>query len=162
MVMGYNDDKPLKRTFKKRRLSRTGGDLPDFFSFPSSADQSTASQPFRVSVRSFLSRHAHLTLPPSLFPSLLTWRVALRLEDPDLSPSVVVLDVVEEDVTRSKRSVYCDHCRVVGESTHRLSSLLCVSTLFLTNSSRLNLFFSIFLKNIYQVFLFFSRFILFR
>lgn len=120
MVFGFNDERPLKRA-KKRRLSRTAEDLPDFFAFPSPADQTTASQPFRDNVKSFLSCHARLTLPPSLFPSLLTWRVTLRLEDPDLLPSVVVLDVVEEDVTSSRRSVYCDHCRVVGESTHRLS-----------------------------------------
>ncbi|XP_009366883.2 LOW QUALITY PROTEIN: PHD finger protein At1g33420 [Pyrus x bretschneideri] len=31
---------------------------------------------------------------------------------------VLPLDVVEEDVTRSRRSVYCDQCRVVGWSGH--------------------------------------------
>ncbi|XAR51055.1 hypothetical protein NMG60_11005565 [Bertholletia excelsa] len=105
--------RPLKRM--KRRVT---ADLSDFLSFPSSGDG--AGGPFRTSVREFLSKHA--TLPPlsSLFPHLLTWQVLFRVGDltddgPDASPAVVCLDIVEEDVSRS-RSIYCDQCRVVGWS----------------------------------------------
>ncbi|XP_019083215.1 PREDICTED: PHD finger protein At1g33420-like [Camelina sativa] len=55
----------------------------------------------------------------------MTWQIMLRPGDSpdgasDLSSRVISLDVVEEDVTRSSRSVYCDHCRVVGWSSHPL------------------------------------------
>ena len=40
------------------------------------------------------------------------------LDGPDISSVVLALDIVEEDVTRSSRSVYCNQCRVVGESAH--------------------------------------------
>lgn len=114
MVLGVRDDVPLKRAVKKRRISI---DLPDFFEFPPRGDLTTASQPFRDCVKAFLSRHARLTLPPSLFPSLLAWRVDFH------SPVAVALHVVEEDVTTSRRPVYCDHCRVVGKSINPLSML---------------------------------------
>lgn len=112
--------KPLKRM--KRRVT---ADLYDFLAFPSEGDE--LSGPFRTNVRSFLSRHARLPPPSSLFsptafPHLLTWQILFRvggLSDGELSHphpgAVVALDVVEEEVTRS-RSVYCDQCRVVGES----------------------------------------------
>ena len=58
---------------------------------------------------------------PAAPPHLLTWRVSLRVgeEGPeeDGGGCGVELNVVEEDVLRS-RSVYCDQCRVVGWSGH--------------------------------------------
>ncbi|KAL6956542.1 hypothetical protein U1Q18_041225 [Sarracenia purpurea var. burkii] len=109
--------RPLKRM--KRRVT---ADLSDFLAFPSAGDGSSAGAPFRTSVRAFLSRHAILPPPSSLFPHLLTWQILFRVGDltadgPNGSPAVVCLDVVEEDVARS-RSVYCDQCRVV-DSGHR-------------------------------------------
>ncbi|MQL83399.1 hypothetical protein Taro_015899 [Colocasia esculenta] len=84
-------------------------------------------------------------LSPTAAPHLLTWRVSFRIggskreeeaggeeapgrkkveEDDEAAAAasspqalVVDLDVVEEDVARS-RSVYCDQCRVVGWSGH--------------------------------------------
>ncbi|XP_043690688.1 PHD finger protein At1g33420-like [Telopea speciosissima] len=113
--------RPLKRM--KRRVT---ADLYDFLTFPAcSGDEISGGDhpdgPFRLNVRSFLSKHAQLPPPSSLFPHLLTWQIVFRIGDlvggPDSSPAVVALDVVEEDVTRS-RSVYCDQCRVVGWSGH--------------------------------------------
>lgn len=119
--------RPLKRM--KRRVT---ADLHDFLTFPSSPSSSSSSVdgkdglscgPFRTRVREFLTRNALLPPPSSLFPHLLTWQMMFRVGDltdgPDSLPEAVCLDVVEEDVTRS-RSVYCDQCRVVGESTLRL------------------------------------------
>lgn len=40
------------------------------------------------------------------------------LDVPGISPVVLALDIVEEDVTKSPRSVYCNQCRVAGESAH--------------------------------------------
>ncbi|KAL6228445.1 hypothetical protein ACLB2K_002395 [Fragaria x ananassa] len=105
------NERPTKRA--RRRVS---ADLPDLFTFPPPPPPSPDSpEAFRDNVRGFLGRHARVTLPSSsLFPSLLTWQIALRVD-----PSVVLpLDIVEEDVTRSRRSVYCDQCRVVGWSGH--------------------------------------------
>ncbi|KAE9444750.1 hypothetical protein RHGRI_022235 [Rhododendron griersonianum] len=113
--------RPLKR-IKRRRVT---ADLNDFLTFPSAAVvDDVGSIPFRTSVRAFLSKHAALPPPSSLFPHLLTWQILFRVGDltaegPDASPAVVCLDVVEEDVARS-RSVYCDQCRVVGEFLHRV------------------------------------------
>lgn len=127
--------RPLKRAKK-----RVTADLYDLLTFPAGAGIGYDG-PFRTNVRSFLSRHARLPPPssvlsPAAAPHLLTWRVSFRIGGPktaeepgeedtdrkvdDDSPSafVVDLDVVEEDVARS-RSVYCDQCRVVGESTQR-------------------------------------------
>ncbi|PON34876.1 Autoimmune regulator [Parasponia andersonii] len=110
MVLGVKDDNGMAlQSVKKRRICK---DLPDFFEFPPRGGSATASQPFRDSVKAFLSSHARLTLQSSLFPSLLAWSLDLR------SPAPVVLHIVEEDVTTSRRSVYCDHCRVVGWSGH--------------------------------------------
>ncbi|CAI0555967.1 unnamed protein product [Linum tenue] len=120
MVM---NNRPLKRA----RRNRVTADLHDFLTFPgeelnSSSESPGGGGPFRETVKAFLARHARLTSPPSLFPSLLTWQTAFRVGDlvdgPDLSPLVVALDVVEEDVTRSSASVYCNQCRVVGWSNH--------------------------------------------
>lgn len=102
----------------KRRVT---ADLCDFLTFPSAADE--FSGPFRSNVRSFLSKHARLPsfFAPVIFPYLLTWQIAFRIGEVDGQDSsqvaTIALDVVEEDVTRS-RSVYCDQCRVVGWSGH--------------------------------------------
>ncbi|KAL5567434.1 hypothetical protein UlMin_030598 [Ulmus minor] len=100
--------------------SRVTADLYDFLTFPSDSD-GCAAGPFRTNVRSFLSKHAILPPPSSLFPHLLTWQILFRVGDAidglDSLPVVVCLDIVEEDVARS-RSVYCDQCRVVGWSGH--------------------------------------------
>ncbi|BFG30420.1 hypothetical protein CerSpe_166940 [Prunus speciosa] len=115
------NERPPKRM--KRRIT---ADLNDFFTFPSESVSANHVGPFRTCVRDFISKHALLPPPSSLFPHLMTWQVLFRvgdLHDPHASSSsstdaaVVCLDIVEEDVARS-RSVYCDHCRVVGWSGH--------------------------------------------
>ncbi|XP_020214399.1 PHD finger protein At1g33420 [Cajanus cajan] len=110
------NERPSKRM--KRRVT---ADLYDFLTFPAAADASSC-EPFRNCVQRFLSDNARITFPPSLFPSLMTWQILFRVGDlvegPDLSPAMVTLDIVEEDVTRSRTSVYCDQCRVVGWSGH--------------------------------------------
>ncbi|KAL4560967.1 hypothetical protein LXL04_033125 [Taraxacum kok-saghyz] len=103
--------RPLKRM--KRRVT---ADLNDFLTFPSGDLTPTA--PFRTSVREFLLRHALLPPPSSLLPHLLTWQILFRVGEQTVAgdgDASVCLDVVEEDVIRS-RSVYCDQCRVVGWS----------------------------------------------
>lgn len=112
-----------RATKRARRSNRISADLYDFTTFPAEEinGDSTTLPPFRDGVRTFLATHARVTFPPStLFSSLMTWQIMLRPGDStdgsDLSSKLVSLDVVEEDVTRSSRSVYCDHCRVVGES----------------------------------------------
>ncbi|KAK1587373.1 hypothetical protein Q3G72_012214 [Acer saccharum] len=113
--------RPLKRM--KRRVT---ADLYDFLTFPA-VEGSGAMEPFRVNVRTFLSQHAMPPPPTSLFPHLLTWQILFRVGDvmmdgPDsMAPMTVWLDVVEEDVARS-RSVYCDQCRVVGWSGNPVCS----------------------------------------
>jgi hypothetical protein len=133
--------RPLKRM--KRRVT---ADLHDFLNFPSSSSvagkDGVSDGPFRTRVSDFLAKHALLPPPSSLFPHLLTWQMLFRVGDatdgPDSIPDLVCLDVVEEDVARS-RNVYCDQCRVVGEShspTHFIDSLsLSHSFLFLFNIS---------------------------
>ncbi|KAF7820609.1 PHD finger protein [Senna tora] len=112
--MVVSGGRPMKRM--KRRVT---ADFCDFLTFPSPEDFSGG--PFRTNVRSFLSKHALLPPPSALFPHLLTWQILFRVGDltdgPESSPAVVCLDVIEEDVARS-RSVYCDQCRVVGWSGH--------------------------------------------
>lgn len=105
----------------KRRVT---ADFYDFLSFPSpslAASENFSGGPFRSNVRSFLTKHALLPPPSALFPHLLTWQILFRVgeltDGPDSGPAVVCLDVVEEDVARS-RSVYCDQCRVFGWSGH--------------------------------------------
>ncbi|KAG5247578.1 PHD finger protein [Salix suchowensis] len=112
--------RPIKRM--KRRVT---ADLYNFLTFPASSSSSPPPPdgPFRANVRSFLTEHALLSPPSSLFPHLLTWQISFRVGDlvecggGEAGPEVVSLDVVEEDVARS-RSVYCDQCRVVGWSEH--------------------------------------------
>ncbi|CAN8314121.1 unnamed protein product [Cochlearia groenlandica] len=107
---------------RAKRTKRVSADLYDFSTFPAeNICGGGGVSTFRDRVRSFLSSHARVTFPTStLFSSLMTWQILLRHGDPtDLaSRRIVYLDVVEEDVTRSSRSVYCDHCRVVGWSSH--------------------------------------------
>ncbi|OMO50798.1 Zinc finger, PHD-type [Corchorus capsularis] len=109
----------------KRMKRRVTADLYDFLTFPSSASGSGVSMPFRTNVRAFLTKHALMPPPTSLFPHLMTWQILFRVGDategPDSSPAMVYLDVVEEDVARS-RSIYCDQCRVVGWSGHPVCS----------------------------------------
>lgn len=99
----------------KRMKSRVMADLYDFLSFPLQLPGA-----FRTKVRGFLAKHAMLPPPSSLFPHLLTWQIQFRVGDDatteaaEALSTVVCLDVIEEDVTRS-RSIYCDQCRVVGE-----------------------------------------------
>jgi hypothetical protein len=110
--------RPLKK-------ARTRAEARDFAGFPAARDGGAAGT-FREAVRGFLARHARLLPLPSIFspaaaaapPHLLTWRVSLRVgedgDDDGAGGCGVELNVVEEDVLRS-RSVYCDQCRVVGE-----------------------------------------------
>ncbi|XP_051118082.1 PHD finger protein At1g33420 [Andrographis paniculata] len=114
--------RPTKRLVKRRVTA----ELSDFLTFPTAGDLASpvAAKPFRTAVREFLTTHALLPPPSSLFPHLLTWQILFRVGDltaDDGGPSVVCLDVVEEDVARS-RSVYCDQCRVVGWSGNPVSA----------------------------------------
>ncbi|KDP24219.1 hypothetical protein JCGZ_25876 [Jatropha curcas] len=106
--------RPLKRM--KRRVT---ADLCDFLTFPSGFEAPQG--PFRTNVKAFLTEHALFPPPSSLFPHLMTWQISFRVGDLtdglDSAPAVVSLDIVEEDVAKS-RSVYCDQCRVVGWSGH--------------------------------------------
>ncbi|KAJ6854407.1 hypothetical protein NC651_039344 [Populus alba x Populus x berolinensis] len=120
--------RPIKRM--KRRVT---ADLYNFLAFPSSPSSSSSSTPspprgpFRSNIRLFLTEHALLPPPSSLFPHLLTWQISFQVGDlvgcggEEAGGGVVSLDVVEEDVARS-RSVYCDQCRVVGWSGHPVCS----------------------------------------
>lgn len=114
--------RPTKRLVKRRITA----DLSDFLTFPTAGDLSSpaAAKPFRAAVGAFLTKHAILPPPSSLFPHLLTWQILFRIGDlaeDDGGPAVVCLHVVEEDVARS-RSVYCDQCRVVGWSSNPVSA----------------------------------------
>lgn len=120
--MVVSGGKGLKRAAKKRVTA----DFYDFLTFPTPAlaeSENFAGGPFRSNVRAFLTKHALLPPPSALFPHLLTWQIVFRVgeltEGPDAP--VVCLDVVEEDVARS-RSVYCDQCRVFGELTRQYFS----------------------------------------
>ncbi|RWV77208.1 hypothetical protein GW17_00062001 [Ensete ventricosum] len=118
------NERPLKRA--KRRVT---ADLCDFLTFPD--DGAGLDGPFRANIRAFLARHGRPSAPPPSPPAilphpsaaggdgprLLTWRVAFRVGGGcagycDGQAAEVELDVVEEDVPRSK-SIYCDQCRVV-------------------------------------------------
>ncbi|KAK1288951.1 PHD finger protein [Acorus calamus] len=119
----------------KRAKKRVQADLHDFLRYPESPEEGMLSGTFRSNVRLFVSRYGRL-LPASPIVSgpdafafafadlgsnhLQTWRISFRIgeDDPDESvkAATVELEVVEEDVARS-RSTYCDQCRVVGENT---------------------------------------------
>ncbi|KAK5813923.1 hypothetical protein PVK06_029374 [Gossypium arboreum] len=135
MVENHGITRPLKRGRRSNRIT-AGADLSDFLAFPSPSIAASASgKPFRDAVRSFLSANARLTtaFAPPVLPCLMTWQILFRFGDfdPDAndpSPIVVSLYVIEEDVTRSSRSVYCDQCRVVGELTRFLNPVRVKST----------------------------------
>ncbi|KAM0890862.1 hypothetical protein ACQ4PT_026764 [Festuca glaucescens] len=111
-----------------RPLKKARTRVEAFVGFPAAMDGGAVGT-FREAVRGFLARHARLLPLPSIFspaaaaapPHLLTWRVSLRVgeegDDDGGGGCGVELNVVEEDVLRS-RSVYCDQCRVVGWSGH--------------------------------------------
>lgn len=104
----------LEKRTKRRRLTCNPismETLPDFLTFP---PPPVDHQPFRNSVKRFLINHARLLKlhAPSILPSLVVWRSLLRISS--LQSAVVALEIVEEDITTSRRSVYCDHCRLVG------------------------------------------------
>lgn len=114
--------RPMKRAVKRRVTA----DLSDFLTFPTATERASPAYgaPFRAAVRELLTKNALLPPPSSLFPHLMTWQVLFRVGDlvaDDGWPAVVRLDVVEEDVARS-RSVYCDQCRVVGWSSNPVSA----------------------------------------
>ncbi|KAF4356182.1 hypothetical protein G4B88_015371 [Cannabis sativa] len=104
----------------KRMKSRVTADLYDFLTFPSPVYGSTNGS-FRTNIRAFLSKHAMLPIPSSLFPHLMTWQILFRVGNVmsglDSLSALICLDIVEEDVAIS-RSTYCDQCRVVGWSGH--------------------------------------------
>ncbi|EPS70707.1 hypothetical protein M569_04052 [Genlisea aurea] len=111
------------RPSKKLVKRRVTAELSDFFTFPTAYDFESV-KPFRTNVREFLAKHATVSPPLSLFPRLVAWQVPLRvghLVGEEGDPAVVLLDVVEEDVSRSQ-SPYCDQCRVVGWSGNPVSS----------------------------------------
>lgn len=106
----------------KRMKRQVTAELHDFLTFPrlESGDR-LAGAPFRSNDKAFLVRHALSPPLSSLLPHLVTWQVLLRVGDSadsfvNSSSPVVCVDVVEEEVAKC-RSVYCDQCRVVGEST---------------------------------------------
>ncbi|XP_042373680.1 PHD finger protein At1g33420-like [Zingiber officinale] len=105
------DGRPLKRA--RQRAAEDGLQaLPVGGS--GGGEHASADGPFRLSVRSFIARHARVA-PPLVVPWIRTWRIPFQLVATDASGTVVDLDVVEEDVSRSKR-VYCDYCRIIGWS----------------------------------------------
>ncbi|XP_064942562.1 PHD finger protein At1g33420-like isoform X1 [Musa acuminata AAA Group] len=103
------DGRPLKRARRRDEADGMLG-LPDGIS----AGEIAPCGPFRHCARYFIARQARVA-PPAL-PRLRTWRMASRVGD-----TAVDLDVVEEDVARSRR-IYCDHCRIVGWSTNPVCS----------------------------------------
>ncbi|XP_031473249.1 PHD finger protein At1g33420 isoform X2 [Nymphaea colorata] len=116
--MVVNNPRPCKRL--KRRVTAELFDLRGFPP-PGFADL-YGPAPFRTSIRSFLSRFVGSPqTPASLLPSpnLRAWQIVFQVGGGEIDggAAAVTLNVVEEDVSLS-RSVYCDHCRVVGWSSH--------------------------------------------
>ncbi|TKY49871.1 PHD finger protein [Spatholobus suberectus] len=107
-----------ERRLKQKRRVIT--DHCDFLSFPTA--EFSIGKPFRSSVRRFLSHHTHLTLPSSLSPTLVTWQMLLQLKSFDgelgLSSTKMALDIIEENVIRTRSSIYCIQCRLFGWSEH--------------------------------------------
>ncbi|XP_074320991.1 PHD finger protein At1g33420-like [Silene latifolia] len=112
----------------KRMKRRVTADLYDFLTFPA-PENGGVGGPFRSNIKAFLTRHARLASSPA---NMVTWQVVFRAvsgefpssgylpgseSPPSSGEGVFCLDIVEEDVARS-RSVYCDQCRVVGWSGH--------------------------------------------
>lgn len=102
------DGRPLKRA-RLRKEADVILPLP-------AGDQGADGDSFRRCVRSLIARHARVAPMPGL-PQLRTWRIAFRIG------AAVDLEVVEEDVAKSRR-IYCDHCRIVGESDLGDASLI--------------------------------------
>ncbi|KAM1005427.1 hypothetical protein ACFX13_002404 [Malus domestica] len=99
----------------KHARTRVTVDLPDFFAFPPLQNDGVDPLPFRDSVRRFLICHTHVTCTSSsLFLTLVMSQILLQVGHLGDRTAVLPLDVVEEDVTRSRRSVYYDQCLVVG------------------------------------------------
>ncbi|KAI4320130.1 hypothetical protein MLD38_033641 [Melastoma candidum] len=97
----------------KRARGRITADRLDVLSFSTDHNLHSPVDPFHKKVGAFLSRFGRLSFPPSVLSSVVVWELISSIGD----SSVVLLRVVEEDVTRSS-SVYCDQCRVVGWSGH--------------------------------------------
>ncbi|KAJ4795310.1 PHD finger protein [Rhynchospora pubera] len=103
----------------KRIKFRVRADLCDVFAFASSTPDQPYTAPFRINVRQFLSRHARLVAASGL-DGMMTWQMNISVSQPRRAtsdPSVLTLEVVEEDVARCWK-IYCDHCRVVGWGRH--------------------------------------------
>uniref|UniRef100_A0A0E0ME41 PHD-type domain-containing protein n=1 Tax=Oryza punctata TaxID=4537 RepID=A0A0E0ME41_ORYPU len=74
---------------------------------------------FRARVRGFLARCAVAAAPTEmdeLSPGMSSWHVGFTTAE-----AVAVMEVVEEEVARSRR-VYCEHCTVAGWSKHPVCS----------------------------------------
>ncbi|KAM0861456.1 hypothetical protein ACQ4PT_045883 [Festuca glaucescens] len=96
--------------------------LLDMRAFPGPKERAGAAT-FRANVRGFLALHASPAPAPAeweqeavLGDAGAMWQVGFRV-DGEGEASVVVMDVVEEDVPRARR-VHCDHCTVAGWSRH--------------------------------------------
>lgn len=102
---------------RKRKQRTTTEAVPDadaamdFTKFPTAQPQPHTAASFRDRLKEFLSTNAVPTASETM-----TWQVPLRHFLSDGSPVAVPLFIVEEDVTVSDGSVYCDHCRVIGQS----------------------------------------------
>lgn len=151
MASTGSDAMVVNRQALKRAKGRLTADLCDFLTFPADGDgiSDGIEGPFRVSVREFLVRHARLPPPSSILlpsavasPHLIPWRITFRVGD--LEDAVVQLNVVEEDVLRSK-SIYCDHCRIVGENREIILSFF--YSQFYTFTHRLFFYRCIFFSN---------------
>ncbi|CAN6475385.1 unnamed protein product [Victoria cruziana] len=116
--MVVNSPRPCKRL--KRRVT---AELFDLRCFPPTGFADLyGPAPFRTSIQSFLSRFVgYPQAPASVLPSpnLRAWKIVFQVGGGEVErgAAAVTLNVVEEDVLMS-RSVYCDHCRVVGWSSH--------------------------------------------
>lgn len=122
------------RPTKRARRTRVTAEpcLLDMRAFPGAKERAGAAT-FRANVRGFLARHAS-PAPPApvewgqesvLGDAGATWQVGFRVGGEEgQAASVVVMDVVEEDVPRARR-VHCDHCTVAS----KLSVLSCSGVL---------------------------------
>uniref|UniRef100_A0A8I6WZ14 Zinc finger PHD-type domain-containing protein n=2 Tax=Hordeum vulgare subsp. vulgare TaxID=112509 RepID=A0A8I6WZ14_HORVV len=110
--------RPTKRARRGRVLAEPG--LLDLRAFPGRKERAGPAS-FRAGVRGFLSRHAAPAAEweqgAVLGDAGAVWQVGFRVGGEEGEASVVVMDVVEEDVPRARR-VHCDHCTVAGWSRH--------------------------------------------
>lgn len=96
-------------------------------SFPPGKERAGAAS-FRANVRGFLSRHAspaEWEQGGVLGDAGALWQVGFRAGE-EGEASVVVMDVVEEDVSRA-RHIHCDHCTVAGKCLSYSGVLECSS-----------------------------------